>query len=173
MGQMYRPQLMRNHPETGTQELRRCQDGAGSQGHAQQAEHLTPSDCHPLYLFLCSAGLQPQNPGKFSVICLSLLAYVFDREWMAAFGCGRLAVPASCATGSVEVMDDLWQFPKVSLSVLALGCTVSGVYQGRAPPSQHSSSCHCAQHPNKEKHSGSNPTAVLRLPGSKRCRLHS
>lgn len=49
---------------------------------------------------LCSVGLQPQNPGKFSVICLSLPAYVFDQQWMAAFGYRRVAVPTPCATGS-------------------------------------------------------------------------
>lgn len=170
-------QLMINTPEPGMQEQRRCQLGTGwrtgSQGHGHQGLHLDPAGCHSLPLLLCSVGLQPQNPGKFSVICLSLPAYVFDQKWMAAFGYRRMAVPTSCATDSVEVMDDLLQFPKVSLSVLVLGCTASGAYQGQAPPSQHSSSYHCAQHPNKEKHNKSNQTAVPRITGRRRHRLHS
>lgn len=47
----------------------------------------------------------------FVVICFSFFVYVFDRERMVVFGCGRLVVFIFCVRGLVddfEVMDDFW-----------------------------------------------------------------
>lgn len=111
--------MLQSMNDNQSQECRNRGDGDLGQGRGQDLRATSPRlSAGSIRLSLPSPPLlcRTPTPGRFSVFCLSLPAHVFDREWMVAFGCGRLVVPTSCATGSDWVLDDPWHFPhRVSL----------------------------------------------------------